>query len=239
MHIHAHLPEHIQYSRSPVALLIGQTVQSCNTARTLAEGSQHRNYRKQVRTVGRIHTERSERSTLNRYISLRAVHLRKTRTGIHQDIHYRKVCLQGRCVKSCNLHLPEHRPCNKEIRSGAPIRLQIHIHSLESLSAPDLEHDLRAKRPVSVRLQEISAAKHLIADPYTELLEYFEGNEYIWYALGILNHQSRILFCKREGHQKACYELRPMSATDFHLATSLQRSCNSQWNTYCIVILSL
>ena len=235
MHIHAHLPEHIQYSRTPVALLIGQTAQSCNTARTLAEGRQHRNYRKQVRTIGRIHTERPERSTLNRDITLRAIHLRKTRTGIHQYIHYRKVSLQGCCIKSRNLHLSEHRPCNKEIRSSAPIRLQIHIHSLESLPALDLEHNLRAKRPISVRLQEIAATKHLVADLDTELLEDFKGNKYIWYALGVLNHQSCILFCKRKGHQKACNKLGAMSATDFHPAASLQRTCNSQRNAHCIV----
>ena len=62
---HSHLAKHLQNGLGPVAFLIGQTADPTQTARALTECRQHRNDREEIRTIGCIHTECLERSTLH------------------------------------------------------------------------------------------------------------------------------------------------------------------------------
>ena len=89
-----HLGKHLYNCFRSVALLVCKTSHTGNAARTLTECRQHGDYREKVRAIGSIHCKCLEWCTLNCYRPLVAVKLRKARSGIHQYIHNRKVCLK-------------------------------------------------------------------------------------------------------------------------------------------------
>ena len=90
----AHPCQHLEDCLRPVALLVCQTADACQPRSSLTEGRQNGYDREEVRTIRRIDRKSLERCTLDRDVSPVTVKLRKARTGIHQYVHDREVCLK-------------------------------------------------------------------------------------------------------------------------------------------------
>ena len=73
--LYPHRGQHLQNSFRPVALLVGQTSHTGQTARALAECRKNRNDREEVRTIRGINIESLERSALYGDVSLITVKL--------------------------------------------------------------------------------------------------------------------------------------------------------------------
>ena len=198
-----HLSKHTHNRLSPVALLVRKTSHACHAARTLTKSSQNRNNREEIRTVGSVYSKRLERSSLHCNITFVAIQLRKARTCIHEDIHDRKVSLKRSCIKPANTKLSKNGTGYKEISRSTPVTFEIYICCLIFLTSLHLEDYLRTKRPVTARLDEIPAAKHIVTHLDTELLQHLKSYEHIWNALWLTDYQRSILLRERQSHKQS------------------------------------
>ena len=122
---------------------------------------------------------------------MRFIQLGEAGSGIHQDVHYGDVSLEGRGVKPRKLDLAEHRPCNQEIGSCAPVPLDVEGCGKIFLTTFDLECNPSAETPV-LGLHEFLITLHLAADPDTEFLQHIHRYEHVGDALGIVDMDGRI-----------------------------------------------
>ena len=96
---HPHLSQCLKDGFAPIAFLAGQSLETENMAYTTAESGQHGDDREEVRTVAKVCVETTQRGPLGGD-NARLFLLGQAGAGVHKDVHYGYVRLEGGCVKT-------------------------------------------------------------------------------------------------------------------------------------------